>query len=509
MSIPPVLPSMAYRLLLALCLLCPLLAASDPLRDAGLDAIDAALARRPIEEVSWAGVATVEVVRLDRSGGALVTRLDRSEMSSPLERVDDAQLAEVLRAAGAASADDVQATLIAAAFALRAGEQARAIAMLDGATRVVGDVEARFAALCQQHGLTPPPDKAERATLAKAERDAKKKEAAERGAEKKRKAQERVNHAGRVLPPMPAFTTPIQFGTPESDAIVAAMQVFPKDNPWNEDISARPVHPDSAAIIAKVGAATALHIDYGHNFIIVPPKQPKVEVEIEYIAESDPGPFPLPPEAPIQGWPAWWEEPQTLDHVQRIGEGDRHVVLVDPVNHLLHEFFAARRTDAGWRATCVATWDLTSNRQRPPDWTSADAAGLPIFAGVVRYDELQRGMVEHAVRMTVASTRKEYIYPASHHASVMDHPHWPAMGQRFRLKASTDLGGLGPQALALAKALKTYGMIIGDNGRDWDIPVTIDRRVDVEDLRGLQRFTGADLEVIVTTGPEEGPRAPR
>ncbi|HYE05231.1 MAG TPA: hypothetical protein VEL07_06850 [Planctomycetota bacterium] len=499
---------MPLPLVVALCLIGPLLSASESLRAAALDAIDAALARREIAGVSWAGVATVEVVRLDRAGGALVTRLDRSEMSSPLARVDDAQLAEVLRAAGERGAEDVDAALVGAALVLHAGDQVRAIAMLDAATRLAGDIEGRFADLCRAHGLTPPPSRAERQAAARAARDQKKKDAAERTAEKKRKALERVNHAGRVLPPLPEFDVPISFGTPESDAILAALQIFPKDNPWNEDISVRPVHPDSDAIIAKVGAATKVHVDFGHNFIIVPPNQPKVDVRISLTSESDPGPWPFPDAAPIQGWPAWWEEPQTLDHVQRIGEGDRHVVLVDPVNMMLHEFFYVRRTDTGWQATCAANWDLTSNRQRPLEWTSADAAGLPIFPGVVRYDELARGKVEHAIRMTVAATRKEYIYPASHHASLNHHPHWPAMGQRFRLKASADLTGLGPQATAMATAMKTYGMIVADNGRDWDMPVAIDKRVDVDDLFGLHRFTGADLEMIVTTGPEEGPRAP-
>ncbi|HYF48583.1 MAG TPA: hypothetical protein VEJ63_04220, partial [Planctomycetota bacterium] len=319
----------------------------------------------------------------------------------------------------------------------------------------------------------------------------------------------RVNHDGRPLPPIPQFSTPIMFNTPEADAICSTLQVFPKSNAWNEDISKRPVHPDSEKIIKNVGADTNIHVDFGMNFILVPPNQPKIDVKItSYPRESDKGPWPMPDNAPIQGWPSWWEKNvPTLEEYQRVGEGDRHIILVDPHNGMLHEFFHCHKTPQGWTAACMANWNLNSNKLRPDGWTSADAAGLPIFPGIIRYDEIQRGMVDHAVRVTVSKTRKEYIYPASHHAGHTTDKFFPAMGQRLRLKASVPIDDLPKDARAIALGLKKYGMIVADNGRDWDICVTIDKRHNAESLKKLHRLKGSDFEVVLTTGPNEGPRA--
>jgi hypothetical protein len=296
------------------------------------------------------------------------------------------------------------------------------------------------------------------------------------------------------------------FNTPEADEILDAMQVFPKDNAWNEDISKLPVHPDSDKIVRNVGADTNLHVDVSENFILIPPDQPKVDVKITtYKSLSDKGPFPMPDNAPIEGWGI---EKITLEHIQRIGDGDRHILLVDPHNGKLYEFFEGRRTDAGWEAAIAITWDLNSNKTRPKNWTSADAAGLAMFPGIIKYHELERGRVEHAIRLTVSKTRKAFIYPATHpYAGHTDDPCFPAMGQRFRLKAGVDISKLPKQALPIAVALRKYGMIVADNGRDWDICATPDKRINYDQMRALHKLKGSDFEVVVTTGEKEAPRA--
>jgi len=316
----------------------------------------------------------------------------------------------------------------------------------------------------------------------------------------------RVNHAGRPLPPLPKFKAPVMFNAPEADDILDAMQVFPKDNPWNEDISKLPVHTDSDRIVRNVGADTNIHVDVSENFILIPPDQPKVDVKITtYKDVSDKGPFPMPDNAPIQGWGI---ENETLEHIQRVGDGDRHVLLVDPHNQKLYEFYQARRTEAGWEASIAVIWDFTSNKTRPKNWTSADAAGLALFPGSIKFHELDRGRVEHAIRLTVSKTRRACIWPATHtYAGHTDDPYFPAMGQRFRLKASVDISKMPKQAMPVAVALKKYGMIVADNGRDWDLCATPDRRIIYDQMRALHKLKGSDFEVVVTTGEKEGPRA--
>ena len=214
---------------------------------------------------------------------------------------------------------------------------------------------------------------------------------------------------------LPPITAPVMFDTPEADRILAAMQIFPPDNPWNEDIASRPVDPNSRAIVASIGPDRPLGYNLDMNFVIVPPAQPKVPVRVTmYPKESDPGPFPVPANAPIENWPLAHNEDSgalpkpgvTLEQFQRVGTGDRHLILVDPVNGKLHEFWQARLTDSGWEASQATTFDLHSNAMRPEGWTSSDAAGLPIFPAVVRYDEVARGRVTHALRVTVRRTRR-------------------------------------------------------------------------------------------------------
>ncbi|HLF93571.1 MAG TPA: hypothetical protein VJB14_08915, partial [Planctomycetota bacterium] len=190
-------------------------------------------------------------------------------------------------------------------------------------------------------------------------------------------------------PAVPEIRKPVMFDTPEADAILSAMQVFPKNNPWNEDISARPVHADSDGIIATIGRDRRIGFNRDMSFIIVPADQKKVEVRItSYPKESDPGPFPVPDTAPIEDWPLNKAE---LEALQRDGKGDRHVIVVDPVNMALHEFWRGFRKPSGWEAACEATFDLKTNGLRLAGWTSGDAAGLPIFPALPRFDECERG----------------------------------------------------------------------------------------------------------------------
>jgi hypothetical protein len=304
------------------------------------------------------------------------------------------------------------------------------------------------------------------------------------------------------------------FDTPEADRILGAMQIFPVDNPWNEDISDRPVHPDSASIIASIGADKPLGYNLDMNFVIVPRDLPRVPVKVTmYPAESDPGPFPVPPNAPIENWPLSRNEDRgalpppgmTLERFQREGTGDRHMILVDPGNGRLHEFWQARLTDAGWEASQASTFDLNSNRLRPERWTSSDAAGLPVFPAVARYDEVARGLVRHAMRVTVGRTRRAYVYPATHFASAYTASNLPRMGERLRLRKDFDTSGFPPHARAVLEGLKRYGMFVADNGSDWLLSIAPDRRL--EGLESLSRVRGSDFEVIVPTGPAEGPRA--
>ena len=309
----------------------------------------------------------------------------------------------------------------------------------------------------------------------------------------------------RVRPPMPKITVPVMFDTPEADTVLAALQVFPPDNWWNRDISGLPVHPDSAKMIASIGPEKSIEYNLDMGFILVPPDQQRVEVApIEYANESDPGPFPLPDNAPIENWPLARNENlkalpkpgQTLEQFQREAEGDRHVLVVDPVNAMLYEFYGAKRRDDGWQAMQVSTWNLRTGALRPDRWTSADAAGLPIFPAVVRYDECARGMVEHAMRFTVRRTRRAFVIPATHWASQSRDPAHPRMGERFRLKKEFDVTGFPPHVQAILKGLKKHGMFVADNGSDWWMSIAPDRRL--EGLEALHRVKGGDFEVVDT-----------
>ncbi len=309
------------------------------------------------------------------------------------------------------------------------------------------------------------------------------------------------------LKDMPRFDKPLMFNTPEADAVLRHVQIFPADNPFNEDISKRPVAPNSAAMIATMKDRKNLAYNPDMTYIIVPPDQKPVDVKIvAYANESDLGPYPVPDNAPIEDWNPEGKESLAAKQA-KVEDADRHVLVVDPVRGLLFEFWQGRKTPQGWQASNEASFDLKTNALRPDGWTSSDAAGLPIFPLVVRYDDVASGEVPHAIRFTVHRTRAAYVYPATHKASNKTDQNLPRMGERFRLKADVDISGLSPHAQAICKGLKKYGMINADNGGDWRISIAPDPRM--KGLDDLGKIKAADFEVIVPTGPNEGPRTPK
>ena len=305
---------------------------------------------------------------------------------------------------------------------------------------------------------------------------------------------------------MPSVTRPVLFDTPEADAILAALEVFPPDNAWNQIIADWPLHSDSNQIVASIGNEKPLRYNTDMAFVLVPTNQPLVDVKLgTYAAESDAGPYPVPDTTPIEGWPAYYRRSvkhrvATLDEAQRdtvnLG-GDRHAIVVDPVRRKLFEFYTMKKNDAGWQAAQASVFDLASNKLRPDGWTSADAAGLPIFPAVVRYDELKRGQIEHALRFTVTRSRRAYVAPATHYASKLSDPTLPRMGERFRLRQDFDVTGFSSEVRVILTALKRYGMLVADNGIDWAISIAPDERIPVlhEELR---RVKGSDFEVVIS-----------
>ncbi len=302
---------------------------------------------------------------------------------------------------------------------------------------------------------------------------------------------------------MPKIDQPILFDTTEADAIVSALEVFPPDNPWNLVIEDWPVHPNSKNIIESIGAGKKLRYNHDMGYVLIPPNQKRVDVKLGSAeAESEKGPYPVPDNTPIEGYPINYKG-LTLDEVQRKDEGDidRHAMVVDPTRRMLYEFYQMRKTDKGWIASGAAIFDLNSNKLRPDGWTSADAAGLPIFPATVRYDEIKRGMVEHAMRMGVRKTRRAYVYPATHYASRETDENLPRMGERLRLKKNFDISGFSPAAQAILKGLKKYGVFIADNGLEWTLSVAPDSRIPLLHEE-FSRIKGSAFEVV-----ERGPQS--
>ena len=287
------------------------------------------------------------------------------------------------------------------------------------------------------------------------------------------------------------------------NADLGGIRLLPADSPWHRDISKDPVDPRSGRILARVGLDTPLHPDFGSEwegvpigipYIVVGKDQPKVPVQFLYADESDRGPYPIPPNAPIEGGPK--------------GDGDRHVIVLDRDSWVLYELFNAFPLGkAGWKADGGAIWDLKKNQVRPDRWTSADAAGLPILPGLVRHDEVVgKKAIEHALRFTLGKSRQAYVPPASHWASEADDEDLPPMGMRVRLKADYDLSGFGPEVRVILVALKKYGMFLADNGSDFFVSGAHDKRWNADALRQLKRITAGDLEVIEMKGLVSGKR---
>ena len=299
---------------------------------------------------------------------------------------------------------------------------------------------------------------------------------------------------------MPKLTKPVMFDTPEADAICSALEVYPPDNPWNLVVEDWPLHPNSKNMIASIGANKPFRCNPDMGFILVPSDQTKVDVKlVGYPDESDKGPYPVPDETPIEGWPLSYKGKKiTLEDVQadKLKEnGDRHALVVDPASRMLYEFYQLKKVAGGWQATQASIFDLKSNKLRPDGWTSSDAAGLPIFPATVRYDELKRGIVEHAMRVTVVKTRRAYVYPATHYASPHKDENLPRMGERIRLKKDFDVSGFMPEVQAILKGLQKYGMFVADNGIDWAISVAPDPRI--PNLHAeLRKLKGSDFEVV-------------
>ena len=277
--------------------------------------------------------------------------------------------------------------------------------------------------------------------------------------------------------------------------------LFPTDNPWNTRVDTLPLDPHSAAYLSSMGLSTGLHADFGTfwdgapngiPYVCVSGTQKKVPVSFDYADESDPGPYPIPSDAPIEGGPS--------------SDGDRHVLVLDVDHQVLYELYAAYpQSDGSWQAGSGAVFDLGSNALRPAGWTSADAAGLPILPGLVRYDEaVTDGVIDHALRFTVARTQKAYLYPATHYASDSTDPDLPPMGLRVRLKAGFDISGFSPEVQVILQALKTYGMMVADNGSDWYVSGAPDPRWSDDDLHQLSQVKGSDFEVVDSRSLQPG-----
>ncbi|GAC1349887.1 MAG: hypothetical protein NVSMB27_27200 [Ktedonobacteraceae bacterium] len=275
--------------------------------------------------------------------------------------------------------------------------------------------------------------------------------------------------------------------------MISCCPLFPADNIWNRDISTLAVHPNSAIYIASIGNDTGLHPDFGVSsgipYKIVQNIQRNVPITFSNPTESDPGPYPIPSDAPIES-----------------GE-DRHVIVVNTGTCKLYEMYkSSLQNNGSWTADSGAMWDLNSNALRPKDWTSADAAGLPILPGLVRYDEVTAvGAINHALRFTVKHTQNTYIWPARHKASANHNSNLPPMGLRLRLKANVDISSFSCENQIILTALKHYGMFVADNGQNWFITGAQDNRWDDGDLHNLTKIKGSDFEVVDESGLQVSP----
>jgi hypothetical protein len=277
--------------------------------------------------------------------------------------------------------------------------------------------------------------------------------------------------------------------------------VFPANNAWNQRVDKLPVASNSGQLIASIGLDAPVHADFGSGewdggpigipFDVVSRKTAGQRVKFEYADESNRVRYPIPRHVHIEGGAQ--------------ASGDRHAILVDKSTCKLYELYDLRHAGTGWTAGSGATWSLRSNRLRPAGWTSADAAGLPIFPGLARWDEVKRGVIDHALRFTAPQTRRAYVYPARHYASSSSDPSLPPMGLRVRLKASVNIASFPRQARVVLRALQRYGMILADNGSPWYVSGAPNPHWSNDQLHTLGRLTGADFEVVDTSSlPEPG-----
>ncbi len=276
------------------------------------------------------------------------------------------------------------------------------------------------------------------------------------------------------------------------NASLGGRPIFPPSSPWNQPVDTAEVDPNSAAILARIGLDDRLHPDFGADwnggpfgipYIVVADTLTRSAVTLTYAGESDPGPYPIPPDPPIERG------------------NDRHLLVVVRDEWRAYELFALRREGGRWHAGSGAIWDLERGTQRPAGWTSADAAGLPILPGLVRWDEVhEQGEIRHALRFTVSRTRRAYLPPARHWASSSTDPLDPPMGMRVRLRADFDESGFPPAARVVLRALKRHGMIVADNGSDFFLSGTADARWDDAEIGTLKRVRVRDFEVVRMTG---------
>lgn len=273
---------------------------------------------------------------------------------------------------------------------------------------------------------------------------------------------------------------------------IGGCPIFPSNNIWNYDISHLPVAANSANYVAAIGLTGHLHPDFGAGlynggpigfpYLVVPGSQPSVPASFTYASESDPGPYPVPLNAPVEGGSQ--------------SSGDRHVLVVDSGTCKLYEMYAAYPQSNSWQAGSGAVWSLNSNALRPATWTSADAAGLPILPGLVNYDEVAAGVINHALRFTVNQTQNTFLWPARHEASSSSNISLPPMGLRLRLKASVNISSFSRTNQIILTALKHYGMFVADNGSSWFLSGTADNRWNNDDLHALTSIPGSDFEAV-------------
>jgi hypothetical protein len=285
-------------------------------------------------------------------------------------------------------------------------------------------------------------------------------------------------------------------GSAYAQSTVGNCTVLPEDNIWNTPVDQLPVSPSSSTYVDTIGATAAVHADFGSGrwdggpigipFITVPGTQTKYPVSFDYANESDPGPYAVPLNAPIEGGSG--------------STGDRHAISVDVDHCILYELYAAFPQAASWKAGSGAIYNLLSNNLRMATWTSADAAGLPVFPGLVRYDEIAAGEIRHALRFTVPKTQKAYVWPARHYASSLTGTQYPPMGVRFRLRANFDISSFSPADQIILRALKKYGIMIADNGASWFLSGAPDSRWNNDELHDLGRIHGSDFEAVDVSG---------